>query len=244
MARFSGMKISTKFILLGLVSTAVFAVLVLTWIIPSSKDGMIEKKREKIQEQTEVVFYIAQHFYDMAKNDPAVSQEEAMAVAKETIRALRYGPDKTDYFWINDTKPSMVMHPFDPSLEGESLADTSDPHGVRFFVEFVKIAKNSGHGFFEYMWQYKDDKNKIVPKVSYISYFKPWDWVIGTGMYIQDVEEENGRVDQPHHTHFRGRRAGNRRRFLFCGAGHCQEAQADRQCNGVHSRRKSEREDR
>jgi methyl-accepting chemotaxis protein len=190
MARITGLKISTKYILLGVIVTGIFAALVLTWIIPSAKSGMIEKKKEKIREQTEVVLSIAQHFYDMAQKDKSIPQEEAQAVAKETIRALRYGPDKTDYFWINNSTPVMVMHPLSPQLEGKDVKEQTDPNGVHMFVEFTSAAKNDGGGFVNYSWQYKSNKNKIVPKISYVAYFQPWDWVIGTGMYIEDVEQD------------------------------------------------------
>ena len=190
MKRKFNVKVSAKFVLLGLLSTATFAALVLAWIIPAAKDGMISKKREKIQEQTQIAKSVVEHFYEMAKSDPNITEDAAKEVAKEALRAMKFGPEGKDYFWVNDTNPVMIMHPFSPDLEGKDLRDKRDPHGLALFVEFAEIAKSNGSGFLDYMWQYKDEKNKIVPKISYITYFKPWDWVIGTGMYIEDVEVE------------------------------------------------------
>ena len=54
----------------------------------------------------------------------------------------------------------------------------------------VEVCKQEGSGFVEYMWQWKDDASRIVPKLSYVKGFEPWDWIIGTGIYIEDVKEE------------------------------------------------------
>lgn len=190
MSKLSNVKISAKLVLLGLMSVVVFSALVLAWIIPSAKEGMIAKKREKIQEQTQVPLSVAKHFYEMSQKDTSISEKEAMAVAGEALRAMRYGPEEKDYFWINDSNHVMVMHPFAPQLEGKNLKENKDPNGFPLFQAFVTEAKTTGGGFVDYMWQYNDQKDKIVPKISYVTYFKPWDWVIGTGMYIEDVEAD------------------------------------------------------
>jgi signal transduction histidine kinase len=106
------------------------------------------------------------------------------------LKGLRYGPEGKDYFWINDFGPKMVMHPFRPDLDGKDLSDFKDPQGKPLFVEFVKVCRDQGLGFVEYMWQWNDDQTRIVPKISYVQAFAPWGWIIGTGMYINDVGEE------------------------------------------------------
>ena len=184
------LKISTKISILGLSITVLFILVVLAWILPEAREGMLNKKREKIKEQTEIALSVANHFYQHAQKDPSFSEDQAKRLAMEVIRSLRYGPEGNDYFWINDTNHIMVMHPFVPALEGTSIKEKKDPHGIYLFREMVKLAKKDGGGFVDYMWQYKDHKDKIVPKISYANYFKEWDWVIGTGMYIEDIEEE------------------------------------------------------
>ena len=63
-------------------------------------------------------------------------------------------------------------------------------HGKKLFVEFVETVKKLEHGYVDYMWQWKDDSLNIVPKLSYVKIFKPWNWVIGTGIYIEDAKKE------------------------------------------------------
>ncbi len=84
----------------------------------------------------------------------------------------------------------MIAHPFAKNLEGTDLSDYKDPNGKAIFIEFAKICKEKGKGYVDYMWQWKDQKDKIVPKISYVQSFNQWGWIIGTGVYIEDVNDE------------------------------------------------------
>jgi methyl-accepting chemotaxis protein len=119
-------------------------------------------------------------------------QKEALA----TISQMRYAKDNSGYFWINDSKPSMVMHPIKPALNGKNLASVKDPNGKALFVEFVKAIKNSDRGgFVDYMWS-KPGFDKPQPKISYVYHFKDWDWIIGTGVYVNDIEEKIAQIEE------------------------------------------------
>ena len=109
---------------------------------------------------------------------------ETRKEAIEAIRALRYGGN--EYFWINDMKPVMVMHPIKPELEGKDLSENKDPAGLRLFVEFVNVVKANGAGFVMYLWP-KPGSDTPVPKVSYVEGFEPWGWIIGSGVYVDNV---------------------------------------------------------
>ena len=115
--------------------------------------------------------------------DEPQARENALAI----LRTLRYGKD--DYFWVNDLHPRMVMHPFRPDLDGKDLSALADPNGVRLFVEMVQVVRARGSGFVPYEWARPGDSDP-VPKVSYVALFEPWGWVIGTGIYVDDVAAE------------------------------------------------------
>ncbi len=127
-----------------------------------------------------------EHFHAMERNG-IVSREEAKERAIEAISSMRFGDRNEDYFWINDFGPRMIMHPFRPDLDGEDLSGIEDPDGLRLFIEFVRMAEQSGRGFVEYQWQYYDDSDRIEPKISYVAEFEPWGWIIGSGVYLHDV---------------------------------------------------------
>ncbi len=119
-----------------------------------------------------------------------MSPADARRRAVEELRRLRYGPESKDYFWINDMHPYLIMHPYRPDLEGKDISGFSDPNGKKLFVEFVKTVKIGGAGYVDYQWQWKDDPQRIVPKISYVKEFDPWGWIIGTGIYVEDVRAE------------------------------------------------------
>jgi methyl-accepting chemotaxis protein len=109
-------------------------------------------------------------------------QKEAL----KTVSKMSYG--KNGYFWINDKKPAMVMHPFKPSLNGKDLSNVKDPNGVYLFNEMVNVVNTKSEGIVKYSWQKGSDSSNIAPKLSYVKEFKPWGWIIGTGAYIDDID--------------------------------------------------------
>ena len=158
-------------------------------IIPRFKENIMNGKREMIKELTNSAWSILAK-YENDEREGILTRKEAQKTAISRIQYLRYGGENKDYFWITDMTPRMVMHPFRNDLNGKDLKNFKDPHGKRMFVEFVKTVKSSEHGYVDYMWQWKDDSLHIVPKLSYVKLFKPWNWVIGTGIYIEDVKKE------------------------------------------------------
>jgi methyl-accepting chemotaxis protein len=111
-------------------------------------------------------------------------QEEAL----KTIGEMRYGVD--GYFWINDSHPKMVMHPIKPELNGKDLSQSKDPNGKFLFNEFVKAtAKDKAGGKVDYLWP-KPGKEAPQLKFSYVQKFEAWDWIIGTGEYVDNIEDE------------------------------------------------------
>lgn len=179
----------TKIVLPTLLVFILFTISIFSFIIPQFEKNMLDGKREMIGELTNSAWSILfelNHEFEEKK----ISIEEAKNRAKEQIKYLRYGEENKDYFWITDEHPNMIMHPYRPELDSTDLSEYSDPEGKNLFVEFVKVVKQEEHGYVYYMWQWKDDSTKIVPKLSYVKIFKPWGWIIGTGIYIEDVKLE------------------------------------------------------
>ncbi|HLN23452.1 MAG TPA: cache domain-containing protein [Patescibacteria group bacterium] len=111
--------------------------------------------------------------------------EEAKAGALRDIKGLRYG--NNDYFWIHDLNTRMVMHPIKPEMDGTDISSLKDASGQPMFVMMNQVVKAKGAGFYYYDWT-KPESSKPVRKLSYVKQFTPWGWVIGTGIYIDDVE--------------------------------------------------------
>lgn len=143
-------------------------------------------KSEKIEHVVQSAAGILKHFHSL-ESAGSLSREEAQKQAMEVVRGLRY--DAQEYFWINDQTPVMVMHPTNPKLEGQNLSSFKDPEGKALFNEMVAITRSQGAGQVDYRWP-KPGATDPVPKISYVELFQPWGWIIGSGIYVDDVQVE------------------------------------------------------
>ncbi|WP_341218670.1 methyl-accepting chemotaxis protein [uncultured Pseudoalteromonas sp.] len=138
----------------------------------------------KTQNVVETAYSIIEHFHTLEQNN-TLTQQQAQTQAMNAIRALRY--DKTNYFWINNYQPEMVMHPIKPALEGKDLTNNKDPDGKALFVEMVNITKKDGEGFIPYKWP-KPGEEQPVDKIAFVKGFNQWQWIIGSGVYLDTID--------------------------------------------------------
>ncbi|TMP43674.1 methyl-accepting chemotaxis protein [Pseudoalteromonas citrea] len=114
-----------------------------------------------------------------------LSEIDAKHAALTAIKGLKYDGD--NYFWVNDFNPTMIMHPLKPQLDGKSLTNSKDPDGTRLFVEMVSVVKKQGEGFVPYKWP-KPGAQTPVDKISFVKGFTPWQWIIGSGVYLDTID--------------------------------------------------------
>ncbi len=124
----------------------------------------------------------------IAENEQLGDIPTRKKMALDMINTARYGDKQNGYYWINDLNRVMVLHPIKPQLNGKDLSDFKDPKGKFIFKEFVDICQRQTSGFICYHWPYPGRENP-VPKISYVSLYKPWGWVIGTGVYLDHTNE-------------------------------------------------------
>jgi methyl-accepting chemotaxis protein len=179
-----------------------------------ARSMMMEEKKGKLQDLIKSTYAIIQAHYDYAHDPEKVAatyraqlksivdvayktveqvhsrndlnDAEKMRLAAELVGAMRY--NESDYLWINDMGPKMVMHPIKPALDGKDLSDFKDPDGKKLFIEFVNVCRQDGEGTVDYLWP-KPGHDQPVAKLSYVKLFKPWNWVIGTGVYLEAAEQ-------------------------------------------------------
>lgn len=173
---------------------SVFAVAVVMAIVPATERALLERKRETLRAVVGAAHsLLAHHAAAVAPGgDTAAAQQRALLA----LRSLRYGDGGKDYLWIMDGGLRMVMHPYRQDLEGQSVATFEDTQGKRVFVESKNLTAAQGEGYVEYFWQWQDDPERIEPKLSFVRAFAPWDWIVGTGLYLDDVRAELRRVDR------------------------------------------------
>ncbi len=173
---------------LSLVTLMVLALLglLLFFCLQIYQQGLMGEKSRQTRAQVETAYSLVAGLEARVRKgelDEASAKVEALAL----IKGLRYGAD--DYFWINDSHPTMVMHPMKPELDGKDLSGVEDKQGLRLFVAFADLARAQGAGEVAYYWP-KPGVEEPVRKISYIKRFAPWDWIIGTGVYVDDVEAQ------------------------------------------------------
>ncbi len=183
MSHFSNLKVSTKMHAMTALTFVGLLALCLAALF-QLKQTMIEDRMAKIRNLVEYA-HTQLAFYDDQAKAGKISLEEAQTLAKDSLRKARY--DDKEYFWINDFHPRTIMHPIKPELDGKDQTDNRDPNGKQLYVEFVKVVKAQGAGYVDYLWS-RPGMTEPVPKLSYVKGFEPWGWIIGTGIYVDDVD--------------------------------------------------------
>jgi methyl-accepting chemotaxis protein len=124
-------------------------------------------------------------YFEQQERTGSLPRAQAQAQAIETLRRMRY--EGSEYFWINDLEPRMLLQPASPELEGKDLASLRDGSGRPLFALINGTARDGG-GLVRYDWP-KPGRSEPQPKISYVVLFQPWAWVLGSGIYVDDVEQ-------------------------------------------------------
>lgn len=183
MKLFVSLKVSSRMYLM--VALSVLGLLLLSALsLWQMRDSMLEERRDKLRNLVEYA-HTQMAYYDAQATAGRLTLQQAQQQAAEALRSVRY--DQDEYFWINDMQPAMVMHPIKRELQGKPLAQIKDSDGKALFVEFVRVAQAKGAGFVDYQWP-RPGVEAAVPKLSYVMAYQPWGWIVGTGIYIDDVD--------------------------------------------------------
>lgn len=182
----SGIVVST---VLAVVSIVMFIVSFYAVIIPMFERSVMDRKKEMIHELTNTAWSVLSE-YDEAYKAGRITLAEAKALAAEEVGRMRYGSEQKNYFWITTTEPVMINHPYRSDLNGKHLVDYADKHGNKLFVDAVDLVNEKGEGIIQYYWKRKYDASPEVPKLSYVKAYQNWDWIVGTGIYLDDVRQE------------------------------------------------------
>ena len=177
-----------KWMLPVIIPLIIFILFNTFYSVPMLRNRVIQEKENQIRDLTEMGISILKHFHSMEEAG-TLTRSQAQQQAASLIRDIRFGPEDRDYYWINDHEPTLIVHPFRTDLEGANLAAEDLQTFLELFLRFAAIAADEGEGFVRYDWQYYDEMERLEPKISYVKEFQPWGWIIGTGLYVNDVEK-------------------------------------------------------
>lgn len=183
----SNIRISRKFLIIVAVLTV--GIFLMSFLNARAQyDTLLKEKMLKTRHLTEVVNTAIGQTYELYTKGE-ITEDEAKADAMKIVSALRY--EGKEYFWISNTQGQAVMHPILPDLVGKDLA-TTNPKVYELFSGMARrLETEGGKSSYNYMWPKPgQDKTVLYEKTSYIILFKPWGWVIGTGIYIDDLKAQ------------------------------------------------------
>jgi signal transduction histidine kinase len=188
---FSWYRIVLHVILPAGLSILLFVGIIFGFILPKFEAALIQEKRVLIKEMVGSVCDLLEHYHQRAVTGE-LTIVEAQRRVLERIRSMHYGSENQGYFWVHDLEPRMIMHPYRRDLEGENIADLKDSEDVYLILEMNRIVQSSlsKDGYVGYLWQWMDEEDTEVPKFSYVRLFEPWGWVVGTGVYLKDIQAE------------------------------------------------------
>lgn len=147
------------------------------------RDAVVDARMTKTRQLVEAAHSLVAGFAEQERTGK-LDRRQAQDLATAALKAMRY--DRSEYFWVNDMHPRMIMHPTRSKLDGTDLTTSKDPNGKALFVEMVEVVRKSGAGFVPYQWP-KPGEDQPVDKLSYVKGFEPWGWVIGSGVYADDT---------------------------------------------------------
>ncbi|RMO85184.1 Methyl-accepting chemotaxis protein [Pseudomonas syringae pv. antirrhini] len=179
------LSISRRLWLILVVSVLMLLVLAAA-LLRQTHEDLYRAKSEKTMHVVQTASGILT-FYQGLEAAGSMTREAAQQQALKEIKGLRYS--QNDYFWINDLRPVMIMHPTNPKLEGQDISTIRDPDGFAVFNEMVALVKSKGAGMVNYRWP-KPGASEPVKKTSYVQLFQPWGWILGSGVYVDDVAAE------------------------------------------------------
>ncbi|WP_024751768.1 methyl-accepting chemotaxis protein [Treponema phagedenis] len=158
----------------------------MTHMLAAQKDIMHHAYDEKIRNQVENIISLIDS-YDTLYKKEGLTTEECQKKIKEVIRNIRYGDE--GYFWIDTFDGKNILLPPKPEVEGSNRLGWKDVHNIPMVKEFIEIGKKEGGGFLDY-WYPKLGSSDPQPKRTYTAPYKNYQWVIGTGNYVDAIQTE------------------------------------------------------
>lgn len=177
------LKVKSKLLILIFASLAGL-IAVMLFSLKTLDENLLEDRYTKTTHLTEAATDVVNYFYQQSQQGK-LSLSEAKTHALEALKTMHYGDQ--EYFWVNSLDYTMLTHP-KQKLIGQDIKNIRDPNGIQLFVEMVRIVNTQGEGFFAYQWD-RAGSSEPLDKISYVKLFQPWGWVIGTGIYLDDVND-------------------------------------------------------
>jgi methyl-accepting chemotaxis protein len=156
------------------------------YVLPTVRSQLHKDRLRTMQQVVETAHGVLVHFEERVRRGE-LTTAQAQSQAARLLQGMRY--DGNEYFWVSDLEPRLVMHPHLPKMVGTSVKDYRDARDKAVFVDIAELARKQGMGSLEY-YATRPGETETLLKQSYVKLFAPWGWVVGTGIYVQDINHE------------------------------------------------------
>lgn len=182
-------RLKIKLIFLGLFIILTFSSLTFFYFIPETKRIITDRKKEKIRDLTYIAYSMIDRHYKLSAMGQ-ISEAEAKSKASYFLKNLNFGNEKENTFFLFDSNGVLLSDPQHVADEGQIILNQTNNIGIFIYKEMIDRALKQNESFYEYIHDDKYDENTEVLKYSFVKHYKPWDWIIGTSVYVYDIEEE------------------------------------------------------
>jgi len=155
-----------------------------------ANESLVSRRQAELKNLVEAAYGAVAAQYDLFKAGK-ITEEQAKKAAGDALTSMRFQGD--NYFFVTGMDMSNVLNPGNPKMVGKDMSQFKDASGRYFVQEMTKIARERGEGFVDYDWA-KPGTDKPIPKTSYIKLFSPWGWIVGTGVYNDDIAVDRDRL--------------------------------------------------
>ncbi|CAM2966236.1 methyl-accepting chemotaxis protein [Shewanella amazonensis] len=166
-------------LLLSLVAT----LLMFVFALRNMDTVLVQEKEARLNALTDIAISIITDFQGKAQSGE-LSEADAKAKALSALDNLRYSGK--EYYFTIDRQGMMIQHPFAKKLVDTNVLGMADPNGVKLFAEMIRLTQNSDSALVNYMWN-QPDADAPSPKMSVVKRFSEWGWIVGTGIYVDDI---------------------------------------------------------
>ncbi len=180
----TSLKLKNKIVLLAAVIIVVFVVFILGFVLPSATRIIEERTEIQLMNLVDLPLSEIQRQYALFQGGE-LTEEEAKLNVLNIVKGYRY--NEVEYFWINDMNGLMLMHPINEALNGTDVTTLKDPDGKFLFKDMIEVVAQKGEGIVRYQWP-KPGSEAPQPKISFVKGFPEWNWVVGTGIYADDLK--------------------------------------------------------
>lgn len=180
----TSLKLKNKIVLLAAVIIVVFVVFILGFVLPSATRIIEERTEIQLMNLVDLPLSEIQRQYALFQGGE-LTEEEAKLNVLNIVKGYRY--NEVEYFWINDMNGFMLMHPINEALNGTDVTTLKDPDGKFLFKDMIEVVAQKGEGVVRYQWP-KPGSEAPQPKISFVKGFPEWNWVVGTGIYADDLK--------------------------------------------------------